>query len=157
MQRWVEEIKQLANIAITQPHVAYAAFTHGLSSRWTYLSRTLPDITDLLQPIEDAIHQLLIPALTGRPPCSREERDLLALPVRLGGLGLINPASNSPFAFQASVKLTAPLKATIAKQELEYEIDYTVQSWKLRKISGRQTAIEWNTWPTKYMEDYRPR
>ena len=125
VQRWVEEIKQLANIAITQPHVAYAAFTHGLSSRWTYLSRTLPDITDLLQPIEDAIHQLLIPALTGRPPCSREERDLLALPVRLGGLGLINPASNSPFAFQASVKLTAPLKATIAKQELEYEIDYS--------------------------------
>ena len=42
------------------------------------LSRTIPDIADLLNPLED---QHLILALTGRQPCSREERDLLALPV----------------------------------------------------------------------------
>ena len=55
--------------------------------------RTIPDITDLLQPLEDVIHQSFIPALFGRPSCSSTERDLYALPVRLGGLGLMNPCS----------------------------------------------------------------
>ena len=84
VKKWSEEIRQLATIAKKQPHAAYCAYTHGLSSRWSYLSRTIPDIAELLQPLEDTIHQHLIPALTGRPPCSRIERDLLALPVRQG-------------------------------------------------------------------------
>ena len=82
---WVNEIKSLSTIALTQPHAAYAAFTHGLSSHWTYISRTIPEIQDLLQPLETAIHQHFIPALTGRDACSALERDLLALPTKLGG------------------------------------------------------------------------
>ena len=46
--------------------------------------RTIPDIHDLLLPLEDAITQHLIPALTGRGSCSTAERELLALPVRFG-------------------------------------------------------------------------
>ena len=91
VKEWVKEIKRLSAVASTQPHAAYAAFTHGLSSHWTYISRTIPDIQDLLHPLETAIHQHLIPALTGREACSVAERDLLALPVRLGGMGLVNP------------------------------------------------------------------
>ena len=30
---WVDEIKTLSNIAKSQPHAAYAAFTHGLYSK----------------------------------------------------------------------------------------------------------------------------
>ena len=101
----------------------YAAFVHGLSSRWTYLSRTIPEVSDLFQSLEDAIHQLFIPSLTGRPPCSKLIRDLLALPVRLGGLGLTNPTDISDDNFQASVKLTAPLVAVIATQDQTLEID----------------------------------
>ncbi len=41
VQGWVQEITE---VATTQPHAAYAAFTHGLSSRWSYISRTIPDI-----------------------------------------------------------------------------------------------------------------
>ena len=52
VRKWSEEIKQLANIAKTQPHAAYCAYTHGLSSCWTFLSRIIPDIADLLQPLE---------------------------------------------------------------------------------------------------------
>ena len=36
----VEELKQLSSIAITRAHAAFAAFTHGLTSRWMYLART---------------------------------------------------------------------------------------------------------------------
>ena len=117
VQTWTEEIKRIAEVATSQPHAANAAFTHGLSSRWTYLLRTISDIQDLLIPLENEIHQTLIPALTGRPPCSKVERDLLGLPVRLGGLGLTNPVTLSQYAFNASQRLTAPLAALIIAQE----------------------------------------
>ena len=107
---------RLSVIASTQPHAAYAAFTHGLSSHWTYnnISRTIPNIQDLLRSLEIAIHQHFIPALTGREPCSVAERDLLALPARLGGLGLTNPTSESahlkhPKALHYSITLQLPL------------------------------------------------
>ena len=123
VKKWVEEIHQLSEIAQTQPHAAYCAYTHGLSSRWTYLSRTIPDISTLLQPLEDAIHQYLIPALTGRPPCSDEERDLLALPVRLGGMGISNPTQMSSHAFESSVQLTTPLVTKIIEQNHSGTVD----------------------------------
>ena len=115
-REWVKEITHLSAVAITQPHAAYVAFTHGLSSHWTYISRTIPGIQDLLHPLETAIHQHFIPALTGREACSSAERDLLALPVRLGGMGLVNPMSESTHAFEAFKRITAPLVALIVAQ-----------------------------------------
>ncbi len=123
VKMWTQEMLLLAEIATSQPHATYAAFVHGLSSCWTYLSRTIPEVSDLFQPLEDAIHQVFIPSLTGCPPCSQLTRDLLALPVRLGGLGLTNPTITSDDNFQASVKLTAPLVAVIATQDQTLEID----------------------------------
>ena len=124
VQAWTKEIKRLAEVAISQPHAAYAAFTHGPSNRWSYVLRTIPDIEDLLLPLEDAISQHLIPALTGRPPCSSIERDMLALPIRHGGLGLSNPGTSSSAAFQASVHLTGPLVALIMSQETNLTVDH---------------------------------
>ena len=98
VETWTNEIKRLAQVATSQPHAAFAAFTHGLSSRWSYLTRTIPDIQDLLLPLEKEIHQTFIPAITGRPPCSELERDLLSLPARLGGMGLTNPGTVSQSA-----------------------------------------------------------
>ena len=64
---------------------------NGLTGRWTFLLQTIPN---LLLPLETGITHLLIPALSGLPPCSTLERDLLALPVRHGRLGIVNPACN---------------------------------------------------------------
>ncbi len=55
VKQWVEEVKHLATIATAHPQVAYAAFTHGFSNKWTYLTRTIPDMANALQPLEDAI------------------------------------------------------------------------------------------------------
>ena len=41
VQMWVDEVKQLATIAQSQLHAAYAALTHGLTGRWSYLSQTV--------------------------------------------------------------------------------------------------------------------
>ena len=39
---WVQEVKHLTHIADSQPHAAYAALTHGLASRWTFLLAQSP-------------------------------------------------------------------------------------------------------------------
>ena len=123
VKEWTQDIMNLSNIASSQPHAAYTAYIHGLSSRWSYLMRTVPDIADLLQPLEDAIHQHYIPSLTGRPPCSSVERDLLALPTRLGGLGLSNPTTIASDNFTSLEHITAPLIALIISQNTTATID----------------------------------
>ena len=92
--------------------------------------RTIPDITDLLQPLEDVIHQSFIPALFGRPSCSSTERDLYALPVRLGGLGLMNPCSAAS-SFRGSCSPCTqnnPLEKTIVITRHYLEIQCIVSS-----------------------------
>ena len=90
---WVNEVKRLAEFAVSPPQACFAAFTFGLKHRWTYFLRTLPDVDTLLEPLERALAEVLIPSITERH-CSPAERDLLELPVRLGGLGFLNPVEN---------------------------------------------------------------
>ena len=123
VQKWTTDIINLAGVATTQPHAANAAYIHDLSNHWLYLLQTVPDISDLLQPLEIAIHQHLIPALTGHLPCSSIERALLALPTRLGGLGICNPSAMLSESFQSSEKITAPLVALIVSQDPANTID----------------------------------
>ena len=64
VSQWTTEVRQLADIAKMQPQAAYSAYVHGLSSRWIFLSRTIPNISHLLEPVEVALQQDFIPALT---------------------------------------------------------------------------------------------
>ena len=100
---WVTAVEQLSSFAKSQPHAAFAAFTHGRCHRWTYLTRVLPVTGSLLQPLEDAIRQKFIPSLTGQPPCNDQMRKLLALPPRQGGLGIINPLRLKSYSTSAII------------------------------------------------------
>ena len=60
----------------------------------------------------------LFPSISGHPGCSADERDLLSLPCRFGGLGLINPTKVSDSQFDASLLITASLKDLIIKQSV---------------------------------------
>ncbi len=65
---WTGEVIQLAKTATTQPHAAFAGFTHGLSSRWTYVQEQSPTSNICFQPLEDAIHLIIIhPFANGSP------------------------------------------------------------------------------------------
>ena len=90
----------------TQPESSYAAFVFGLRHCWTYFLRTLPDTAPFLEPLERAIEHVT----------TQEEWDLLELPVRLGGLGLINPARIASQEYEVSVKITGPLVRQIVEQ-----------------------------------------
>ena len=117
----------------------YSAFTKGLASRWVYVSRTVPDIDTFMQPLEDVICCVLIPALTGRAPPNDFECVLFALPPRWGGLGLSNPICHASQEFSASLKITEPLSSLILHHDLLYS---EVKAIQLSQKSSVQSLIK---------------
>ena len=89
-------MEKLSKITETKPHAAYAAYTHGLSSKWNYLLRISDweenQLEDILESLKRSIQSHFIPALTGQPPAGKYTKDM---PVRLGGLGLKNPTTSA--------------------------------------------------------------
>ena len=132
---WINDIAKLAEFALSQPQACYAAYTFGLKHRWTYFLRTLPDIQDLLEPLEDAISHMLIPAITERK-CNQLDRNILALPVRLGGLGLGNPSLEARREYASSVKVTKPLVEQIVSQSHQLPED------SLTKLAQQEVRSE---------------
>ena len=76
-------LQVLSTIALSQPHAAFAAFCHRLSSKWTFLSRTTDGLEQNLQLLEDILRKGLLQSISGRS-VSDVERDLVDLPARLG-------------------------------------------------------------------------
>jgi hypothetical protein len=101
-----------------------------------FLMRTTPGIEDLLQPLEEAIAQEFIPAITGRE-VSDEIRELLALPPRLGGLGIVLPTLKSAEEFEASKAITKALVETIKTKQKTYD-DNVIAQQKAMKREVRQ-------------------
>ncbi|CAH3180463.1 unnamed protein product, partial [Porites lobata] len=138
---WINDIAKLAEFALSQPQACYAAYTFGLKHRWTYFLRTLPDIQDLLEPLEDAISHMLIPAITERK-CTQLDRNILALPVRLGGLGLGNPSLEARREYASSVKVTKPLVEQIVSQSHQLPEDSLTKLAQQEVRSERSKELE---------------
>ena len=123
---WKSELERLALYAKSEPHAAFAALTHGFMSRWTYLLQTIEGLAPLLQPLEDTIRLLFLPSLTGRDAPTDDERELLALPAHLGGLGLVSPTTLTK-DYDNSLRLYAPLSALITLQSADLGDTYEKQ------------------------------
>ena len=113
--QWWNDIIQLSNFASSQPHAAYSAMIHGLSSRWTFLTRTVCDLSSQLAPLEEAIRLHLLPKLCLHAP-NDSERAMFALPIRQGGLGVFDPCKSSQDNYQFSTSVTSPLASAILNQ-----------------------------------------
>ena len=70
-----------------------------------YFLRTLPELEDLLAPLEHAIADVLIPSITGHY-CTQDKWELLVLLVRMGGMGLTNPSQVAASEYVASVNIS---------------------------------------------------
>ena len=84
--------------------------------RWCFLQRTVPNAKEYFIPVEEAIRQLLIPAIIGRK-ISDLERRMISLPVRMGGLGIQNPIDTAEIEFSNSSIVTQNLTRMIENQE----------------------------------------
>ena len=52
---WNSKLCMLSTVAESQPQAAYSAFVSGFKNKLSYFMRTIPDISNLLIPIEDTI------------------------------------------------------------------------------------------------------
>ena len=52
---WVGEIEKLSQVAVTQPHAAYTAFTHVFLHYWSYIAQTVPMATELFHSFDDVL------------------------------------------------------------------------------------------------------
>ena len=119
VKEWTDKLSKLCDFASLQPHAAFSALIHGAFGRLTYLSRTLPE---LLSPFEQNIHLHFLPTLTGKGVFSDLQRQLLPLPSRLGGLGIINPCVSSAVQFESSQKVTSLLVTLLIEQVAEFTV-----------------------------------
>ena len=117
VKKWVAQIKVLAEIAAFEPHCAYTAFTSSIRHRYSFYLRTIPNISDQIQPLEEAIRMHLIPALTEGRHVSEDERKLLSLPPRLGGMGIVSPSQLCDQEHEFSKSATATLTNAIIDQQ----------------------------------------
>ena len=108
VHEWTKEVEQLTTIASSKPHAAYSALTHGLIGKYAYISRTVPNVSDLFLPMENALRHRFLPALTGRTGFTDLERELFAIPARLGGLGILNPSKTASHQFELPPKGDSP-------------------------------------------------
>ena len=76
----------------------------------------MPDASELFEPLENAISDQLIPALVGRE-VSDAERQILALPLRHGGLGLTDPRETAKTEYEHSTQITNKVTAKIYTQK----------------------------------------
>ena len=73
--------------------------------------------------LEDIIRTKFIPAICERSTPNDELRDLLALPCRLGGLGIPNPTCTASNEYSASKAITTPIARLILSHEGSYKYE----------------------------------
>ena len=117
--QWISEIELLSQIAKIEPQAAYCCFTTGFKHRITYLMCTRSGIDEELRRLDDVISNKLIPSFTENKLCGNDERHLLLLPTKLGGMGIPIFSEISQAEFQNSSQLTEENVSLITRQEKE--------------------------------------
>ena len=105
MEKGVTALEELCKIAQTEPGPSwrtYLAYITGLSKRWTYVMRTIPNIADLFAPLEACIRSKFLPIIVANHTFTDIDRDIYSLPTRFGGLAVLNPVKMCPLEYSLS-------------------------------------------------------
>ena len=84
--------------------------------------RTIPNLSDHLQPLEDVISNDFVPPLFGSKVKDLVRR-LIALPPKLGGMGITNPTETANDEYENSNRLTQDFTKMIINQDRFGSID----------------------------------
>ena len=115
--KWRDELMTLSQIAETHPQMAYAAYTKGYASKFTYFMRTIEGFGDYIAPVDEVLNSHLIPALFGMDTELPNLRDVIGLKSSDGGLNIPVLKSASNQQFESSMRITSPHVASIQSQE----------------------------------------
>ena len=122
LKNWNSQLRMLSTVVESQPQAAYSVFLSGFKNKLCHFMRTIPDISNLLPPIEDTIWNRFIPAITGGRTCNEEERNLLSLPTRYRGLAIPVFHEQAEVEYNNSRRITTKLTILITAQQMEYTI-----------------------------------
>ena len=114
---WKTDIAALSEIAKREPQAAYSAFVYGTSKRWTFVSRTTPNISQHLKHLDWFISETFVPAIVGKEYLDDVMRDVFTLPAKHGGLGITNASEMSDLEFKNSLLMTEELTNQIYDQD----------------------------------------
>ena len=82
------ELEAQSQIARSQLHAAYIVFTKAYKSKFTYVMHTIESFQDYIDPIQEAINDLLLQTLFGQTePLPSDWHQLVTLSPAKGGLG----------------------------------------------------------------------
>ena len=73
--KWCSELKILPEFAKPLPQATYAAFYFGERNRFGYFLRTIPEMNDLMKPVDETVQNFLLLAINGET-ISEKEREL---------------------------------------------------------------------------------
>ena len=137
---WIDEVEKLSEIAKVEPHAAYAAYTHGMKHKFSYLIRTIPNSKEQLQPLEDTIRKKFIKSILNGYECNDTERQLLSLPPKFGGLGIPNVVTIADDEHNNSRKISALNVNLIKNQTQLYSVDQnTIHTLKSKVKAEEKT------------------
>jgi len=148
-----EQLKTLSKIALIEPQAAYTCFISGFRHKLTYMMRTIPNIADELTLFDSVVDNEFIPAITDGIHCSPNERQLLSLPAKMGGLAIPIFSELSDQEFENSTKVTEATSNAILERRHFLE-DYN-QSHNI-KVEIRSEKNQRNETKQKIVFDNLP-
>lgn len=114
---WKKELSTLCEIAETHPQMAYAAYTKGYKSKFTYFQRTIENFEKYVEPIDKLLSEQLIPNLFGQDSPLNDLRDIIGLNPGEGGLGIPSLSKEAEAQHKSSLFVTKPHVLSIIEQE----------------------------------------
>ena len=109
---WCSELKILSEFAKSQPQAAYAAFCFSEQNKFSYFLRTIPEMNDLMNSVDEMVQNFFLSTIIGET-ISEKERELYSLPVLSGGLGIPLFSEKTRNELESSLTIAAPLVALI--------------------------------------------
>ena len=144
---WNSQLCILPTVAEIQSQAVYSAFVSGFKNQLSYFMRTIPNISNLLIPVENTTRNRFIPAITGERISNEEERRLLFLPTRYGGLTVSIFLEQADVEYSNSRRITAELTSLITVQQMEYTVDELAikkLNYKSKKKQKMCTNVSWS-------------
>ena len=142
VEEWMAELREMTKVAKSEPQAAYSGFTSGFKHKMTYFMRTIPNVKEIIADLDKVIDNEFIPAVTEGHVCSDDERKLLSLPVRLGGLGIPIFSETCSREFAASTRITEQLTESIVNQRVQLELDVNRQKQTESEISKERSEYQ---------------
>ena len=107
-----------------------------VDEEWNYLQRVVPHCGPALLAVEKAIAESFLPKLFGCE-VSPAERSMCELPIKLAGLGVVNPSTSAPLAsYELSRNTTAHLVNAITGRE-EFDSGKHLESVQKARTEAR--------------------